>query len=145
MVDFNLCDTLGLNKVMKKASVWFWAAFAYLVATVVYNLMVQWHYFFHYQFVDKVSVVSNLGLKIIAVALLLIRRKEAIYLLTAAFIIGLLGTLWGYYCYGGWATLPVQNKVGHIFGFGVSLAIILYLANASAKGVLHSRSVSEVQ
>jgi hypothetical protein len=120
-----------------KRPVWFWIAIAYLVATVTYNLWLQGTFLLYFP-LERLDVIANLSLKIIAIVLLLSKRGEGVYFLAAAFLIGLLGTIWEFYQEASWLALTLAMKISRISGFIISLAIVIYMGLLKKRRVLKS-------
>jgi hypothetical protein len=59
-----------------------------------------------------------------------------VYLLVAAFLIGLSSTIWGFVTDGTWKALPHVVKIGRVNGFIISAVIIGYLATLAKRGLL---------
>lgn len=114
----------------------YWLAMAYLVATVAYNSVLQWPSLVALQW----DLVANLGFKSVAIVLLFYRRAEGAYLLIAAFVVGLLSTLWDFYRFGSWQWLVPLEKVARVNGFLISFAIIVYMLVLAQRGILKGRA-----
>ncbi len=105
---------------------------AYLVATVAYNLVVNWHALTALE----PALTSNLGIAAVAIVLLLYRRAEAVYLLAAAFVIGLSYNIVEFYRLEAWLWLRPTQQVGIISAFVVSFAVVAYMATLARRGIL---------
>lgn len=127
---------------MKRLSVWFWIAIAYLLATVSFNVITKLSSFPFYSEIDKISVGANLTFKILAILLLILRRKLGVYLLAVAFMIGLSGTIWDFCKIGTWQALSALVKIGRVNGFVISAAIVVYMYSLMRRGVLNGRPTS---
>ena len=123
---------------------WFWVAMMYLAATVAYNLWINRTAFTFGIGTYQVELAANLLCKICAVVLLFYRRGEGVYLLAAAFFIGLGGTLWDALQQAYGFHLPILQQVSRVNGFLISFAIIVYMAILQRRGVLSGRSRDRV-
>jgi hypothetical protein len=117
----------GAREPMRR-TFWFWLCIAYLVFTVSYNVWTQIDSIAGRPPVWKVGLAVSLGCKIPAIGLLICRRVAGLYLLIIAFAVGLSASLWGYATSNDWQLLSLQNKIGRVEGFVISLAIIVYMA-----------------
>jgi hypothetical protein len=120
---------------VERRPIWFWLCIIYLVATVTYNLVTQWATL-TYDLIHGLGVVVNLGCKILAIGFLIFRRAEGVYLLMLAFLVGLSVTIWELWTYEYWGMLPPPKQFELVWGFVLSLAVILYMNALIKRGVL---------
>src|SRR5262245_663462 len=115
----------------------YWVAMAYLVATMIYNV-IQWRALWP----PPWDMTANLGLKVLGTVLLLRRRAEGVYFLAGGFVIGMSSTLVYYFQNPwSWQFLDAAHKLGRINGFVISFAIVAYMAFLSRRGVLKGRVI----
>lgn len=114
-----------------RVSIWYWISLVYLCATVVFNIWIASNSNFYFaDDVQRITVVANLGFKLLAITALIFRKGVAAYLLCAAFAVGLVGEAWIYYVLGN------PYALFGLPGFAISLLVIFYTFRLKNTGFL---------
>jgi hypothetical protein len=138
------------STVRKRRPKWVWViCIVYALASVFTTLSMvmvlrgslplaegQRQYFASLDLVDHVLAFSMVGLNLAGVVMLFILRRQAFGLMLTAFIIGVVQVPYHIVAKHWLAAMSVAGMVGAVLGWGLSIAVLMYIHRLQRQGIL---------